>query len=137
MGRCFITQSASGGIPTGGTTGQVLVKKSNNSYDVEWSTVDAQTLKNGANILFYCGTDSNGDYVLGSFDKWQEAGSPTPPSTTFIVPKSGGLTTVYVNDVPIAGINLDDALVLMEETDEYIGVDTLANVINDLVKENS
>lgn len=33
--------SAANGLPTGGTTGQVLSKKSNDDYDTEWSTPSA------------------------------------------------------------------------------------------------
>ena len=32
--------SAPSGIPSGGTAGQVLAKKSNSDYDVEWTSVD-------------------------------------------------------------------------------------------------
>jgi hypothetical protein len=37
LGEMF--ENASGGIPTGGTTGQILVKSSNTNYDTEWSGV--------------------------------------------------------------------------------------------------
>ena len=50
-----------------------------------------------------------------------------------VIPKAGGLTTVYVDNTPIAGINLDNALILLNEYTGYIEVDTLANVINQLV----
>lgn len=33
--------SAANGIPAGGTTGQVLAKKTDNDYDVEWKTIDS------------------------------------------------------------------------------------------------
>lgn len=33
--------SAANGIPPGGTTGQVLAKKTDNDYDVEWKTIDS------------------------------------------------------------------------------------------------
>lgn len=35
MGRAFITHSSTGGIPIGGTTGQVLTKRTDNSFDME------------------------------------------------------------------------------------------------------
>lgn len=31
-------------VPSGGTTGQVLVKKSNSDYDTQWATVDTSTI---------------------------------------------------------------------------------------------
>lgn len=133
MGRAFITHSSTGGIPIGGTTGQVLTKRTDNSFDMEWTTLNAETLQDAENILFYCGTNSSGDYIFGTYDKWLEAGSPQPPSTTMVIPKAGGLTTVYVNNTPIAGINLDNALILLNEYTGYIEVDTLANVISQLV----
>lgn len=44
----FLCQTGSGegnehGIPAGGTVGQVLVKKSNTNYDVDWSSVEGVT----------------------------------------------------------------------------------------------
>ena len=31
-------------VPSGGTTGQVLVKKSNSDYDTEWKAIDTSTI---------------------------------------------------------------------------------------------
>lgn len=54
-----------------------------------------------------------------------------------VIPKAGGLTTVYVNNTPIAGINLDNALILLNEQNSYIEVDTLASVISQLIVKST
>lgn len=49
-------------VPSGGTTGQVLVKKSNSDYDTEWKTVDTSTIAGYPVVL-----TSPADYDLLSF----------------------------------------------------------------------
>lgn len=55
----------SGGIPSGGTTGQVLKKKTNTDYDVEWGseTPDTETIATDDRLVFY---DNSGSKLAKS-----------------------------------------------------------------------
>ena len=50
-----------GGVPAGGTTGQVLAKKSGADYDTEWQTVQGGGLPSGGNTFQVLSKTSNAD----------------------------------------------------------------------------
>lgn len=95
--------SANGGVPSGGTTGQGLVKNSSTNYDYAWtntinsivgtanqinvSTVNGvstlttpQNIHTGANVVFNSATLGGGDLALSRTD--QALSSITRPNTT-------------------------------------------------------
>jgi hypothetical protein len=95
--------TANAGVPSGGTTGQGLVKNSSTNYDYSWtntinsivgttnqinvstvagvSTISApQNLHTGANVIFNSATLGGGDLALGRTD--QAIASITRPNTT-------------------------------------------------------
>ena len=55
----------SGGIPSGGTTGQVLTKNSNTDYDVSWGSesLDTETIASGDRLVIY---DNSGSKLAKS-----------------------------------------------------------------------
>lgn len=54
-GNTWVDTDSSGGIPSGGTTGQVLTKNSNTDYDVSWGSEipDTETIASGDRIVIY------------------------------------------------------------------------------------
>lgn len=55
--RKLSSSSGGQGVPTGGTTGQVLTKKSDTDYDTEWSDINGQ-------VLYDNSTGTNGTVTL-------------------------------------------------------------------------
>lgn len=58
----FPVTTARGGVPTGGTTSQVLQKNSNSNYDVGWTT-----LTGGGNV------SNSGTPTVGQYARWTDA----------------------------------------------------------------
>lgn len=84
-----------GGVPSGGTTGQVLAKKSNTDYDVEWKpTYHFDTMPSAADLIAL-----DGDTVFetdGYYEKGDGAGGKYLISSTYTTNSkrvsSGGVT---------------------------------------------
>ena len=55
--RKLVSSSGGQGVPTGGTTGQILTKKSNTDYDTEWADINGQ-------VLYDNSTGTNGTVTL-------------------------------------------------------------------------
>ena len=61
-----ITQSSTGKLPSGGTTGQYLKKKSNSDYDTEWSTPPSSGGSSSGSTDKLVGSGSNNSATLNS-----------------------------------------------------------------------
>ena len=61
------------GLPTGGTTGQVLAKSSNSNYAVTWSTIETHGIPSGGTTGQVLKKSSNTNYAV----EWGAAPSPT------------------------------------------------------------
>lgn len=73
------------GVPTGGTTGQVLAKNSGTSYDTEW--IDPPAGGGGGAVTSVAGktgvvTLVKGDVGLGNVDNTSDAGKPVSTATS-------------------------------------------------------
>lgn len=55
--RKLNSSSGGQGVPSGGTTGQILTKKSNTDYDIEWADINGQ-------VLYDNSTGTNGTVTL-------------------------------------------------------------------------
>ena len=64
-------------IPSGGTTGQALVKTSNSNYEVEWGTIDSLPSQSG-NSGKYLTTD-------GSTATWSDVVTPADSISQFLL----------------------------------------------------
>lgn len=58
-----ITQAIAGSVPTGGTTGQVLVKNSGTNYDVSWTTSSFLPSQSGNNGKFLTTNGSSASWA--------------------------------------------------------------------------
>jgi hypothetical protein len=99
------------GVPSGGLTGEVLTKVSNDNYDTEWALSDAfwsspstQILNfNGnedpASVLAYVPLNHNFSTTYGS---WVGSGAP---ATTPLTPAAIGGSVTYVNETCVLSTN--------------------------------
>ena len=76
------------GVPTGGTTGQVLKKASSTDYDTEWGSVEA--LPTGGTTGQVLSKTSNSDYDVG----WESVVIPTVPDPATATPLMDGTAAV-------------------------------------------
>lgn len=83
-------ENAQNGIPSGGTTGQVLAKKTDNDYDVEWKDIESSSA--GSDLIF-----TNETNYSASVNDLEEVGEnqyvPVTNSLMFI-PSSNGVLKV-------------------------------------------
>ncbi len=83
-------ENAQNGIPSGGTTGQVLAKKTDNDYDVEWKDIESSSA--GSDLIF-----TNETNYSASVNDLEEVGQNKYVSVTnslMFIPSSNGVLKV-------------------------------------------
>ena len=83
-------ENAKNGIPSGGTTGQVLAKKTDNDYDVEWKDIESSSA--GSDLIF-----TNETNYSASVNDLEEVGENQYVSVTnslMFIPSSNGVLKV-------------------------------------------
>lgn len=81
------------GIPAGGTTGQVLAKASNTSYDAEWETLGTMAMQNANNVAI-TGGSITGIADLAVADGGTGASTASGARTNLSAAKSGANTDI-------------------------------------------
>lgn len=107
------------GVPTGGTTGQVLKKSSNANYDTEWGSVEA--LPTGGTTGQVLAKASGADYDAEWIDV--EAGGGTVQSVNDVQPDQNGNITLTADD-----IETDNNQSIQDDLDDLS--DAIGNVVH-------
>ena len=104
------------GVPTGGTTGQVLKKSSSTDFDTEWGSVEA--LPVGGDTGQVLTKRTNADFDV----EWEDSGGGTVQSVNEVLPDQNGNITLTADDIgtDATNISIQDAL------DDYVYVGTSA-----------
>ena len=104
------------GVPSGGTTGQVLKKASNTNYDTEWGSVEA--LPTGGTTGQVLAKASNTSYDV----EWVDQSGGTVESVNNVTPDQYGNITLTADDIGTdeVGVSVQDMV------DNYVHVGTSA-----------
>ena len=104
------------GVPTGGTTGQVLKKSSSTDFDTEWGSVEA--LPTGGTTGQVLAKASSASYDV----EWVDQSGGTVESVNNVTPDQNGNITLTADDIgtDATNISIQDAL------DDYVYVGTSA-----------
>lgn len=104
------------GVPTGGTTGQVLKKSSSTDFDTEWGSVEALPTGGTTGQVLTKRTSANFDV------EWADSGGGTVQSVNEVLPDQSGNITLTADDIgtDASNISIQDAL------DGYVHVGTSA-----------
>lgn len=104
------------GVPTGGTTGQVLKKSSSTDFDTEWGSVEA--LPTGGTTGQVLAKASSASYDV----EWVDQSGGTVESVNNVTPDQSGNITLTADDIgtDATNISIQDAL------DDYVHVGTSA-----------
>ena len=104
------------GVPTGGTTGQVLKKSSSTDFDTEWGSVEA--LPTGGTTGQVLAKASSASYDV----EWVDQSGGTVESVNNVTPDQSGNITLTADDIgtDATNISIQDAL------DDYVYVGTSA-----------
>ena len=104
------------GVPTGGTTGQVLKKSSSTDFDTEWGSVEA--LPTGGTTGQVLAKASSASYDV----EWVDQSGGTVESVNNVTPDQTGNITLTADDIgtDATNISVQDAL------DDYVYVGTSA-----------
>lgn len=102
-----------GGIPSGGTTGQVLTKSSNTDYDVSWGSesLDTETIASGDRLVIYDNSaskkakssiqfGSDTTKYLRNDGTWQSAGRSIDTTKVLLARVSTTSATTYTATEP-------------------------------------
>ena len=132
-------------LKTGGTTGQVLAKKSNTNYDVEWQTVqsgggavDSVNGQTGTVVLdasdvgalpdTYTAPVSSVNSKTGAVSLSASDVGALPSSTTF-VSSFNGSTGAVTYTAPVTSVNGQTGAVTVTDTDTTYSISISGNVI--------
>ena len=104
------------GVPTGGTTGQVLKKSSSTDFDTEWGSVEALPVGGATGQVLTKRTNADFDV------EWEDSGGGTVQSVNEVLPDQNGNITLTADDIgtDATNISIQDAL------DDYVYVGTSA-----------
>ena len=104
------------GVASGGTTGQVLKKKSNTNYDTEWGSVEALPTGGTTGQVLAKKTNTNFDV------EWITQSSGTVQSVNSVTPDQNGNILLDADDIGTDsnGISVQDAI------DDYVHIGTSA-----------
>lgn len=104
------------GVPTGGTTGQVLKKSSSTDFDTEWGSVEALPI--GGTTGQVLTKRTNADFDV----EWEDSGGGTVQSVNEVLPDQTGNITLTADDIgtDASNISIQDAI------DDYVYVGTSA-----------
>ena len=94
------------GVPTGGTTGQVLKKKSNTNYDTEWGSVEA--LPTGGTTGQALVKHSNTNYDV----EWADVGGGDVQTVNSVQPDANGNVLITASNIGTNsnGISVQNAI---------------------------
>jgi len=94
------------GVPTGGTTGQVLKKASSTDYDTEWGSVEA--LPTGGTTGQALVKHSNSNYDV----EWADVGGGDVQTVNSVQPDANGNVQITADDIgtDANGISVQDAI---------------------------
>lgn len=104
------------GVPTGGTTGQVLKKSSSTDFDTEWGSVEALPTGGTTGQVLTKKTSTNFDV------EWADSGGGTVQSVNEVLPDQNGNITLTADDIGTDATNIS----IQDAIDDYVYVGTSA-----------
>ena len=104
------------GVPTGGTTGQVLKKSSSTDFDTEWGSVEA--LPTGGTTGQVLAKASSASYDV----EWVDQSGGTVESVNNVTPDQSGNITLTADDISTDATNIS----IQDALDDYVHVGTSA-----------